>query len=1222
MPRQKPKNPKKNTVTKRVKKTKSGGRDQTFPVVAIGASAGGAEAFSIFLQNLPQGLNMAYVYLQQRSAKDSDSPKTFFKTKSRIPIVEVKHDLKLKVNHIYFVPEGMFAFLEKNTFKIATTPQRRKTGGSAVDFFMTSMAAEFCENAIGILLSGTSSDGSLGLKAIREVGGITFAQDESAKYQGMSRHASDADLVDFILPPDRIAKELAALVQRPDGLITPNELLANSDHELKKILALLYNKRGVDFYTHYKQTTIYRRIMRRMHLNGLSKLTDYTKKLRQNIEEVEALYNDLLINVTSFFRDPHIYSALSKFIFPALTKDRKVTEPIRIWVPACATGEEACSIAIALHEFLSTRALDIPFQIFATDLNEIAIDKARSGIYHKSALINVSPERLKKYFIKSGSAYQIVKLIRDGCVFAPHNLLKDPPFFRMDLISCQNVFIYLEASPQKKILYAFHYALRSSGFLLLGKSETVGNSNDLFEQLNKDLKIYSKKASASLPHLDFSLRLPVSIKDHAFRTSNRETVSDLEIDVEKETDRLLLSRFVPPGVVVNKDLEILRFLGSTSKFLEPTTGKASLNLLKMVKSELVFDLRSLIYKVNKQRKPASKNSLHAGANGKTMEVQIEVAPIKCSPNDVHFLIVFRETPGLLLPGRTGKKFKKDPGNKLIQTLEDELREGRAQMKAMSEEFEATREELQSANEEVISSNEELQSINEELETSKEELQSSNEELTTINEELQNRNIELKESRDYVETIIQTKRGGLVVLTSDMRVKNANRAFYEMFRLSPQETEGNFLYEIGGHQWDIPLIHQHLREIFPKNIPFEEFELDHTFPKLGRKVLIVKVHKLFYNEGKEVMILLAMDEITPRKKAEEALRESEKRFHTMCESAPVMIWMADVDNRFTFFNKTFLNFTGSTLEAQIKNDWRSLIHPEDRETFVRLYDDAFRNRKQFRSEYRLRHNDGNYRHMIHHGMPLQGDEFIGFIGTCVDISDRIEVEKQKDTFLGIASHELKTPLTSIKAYAQILQDRFANNGSADTEQYFVKLDGLIDRLTNIINNLLDVSKLQTGRVEYNFTSFDINELLKELADELRPTAKHKLILSLDKPQTVRGDRERLTQVFTNLISNAIKYSPTADEVHIRSEVNHTEVMISVHDHGIGIPKQEQEKIFNRFYRVEEWEGHVFPGLGLGLFIAAEILKGHGGKINVESDAGKGAVFSVTLPLKSRPTGGVV
>ncbi len=494
--------PVKKGTTNRIKEAKAK-HIKSFPVVGIGGSAGGMEAFSQMLEHLPNDLGMAYIYIQHLSPNHESFLAQILQRKTKMPVETVKDNMSLQKNQVYVVPAKYNATITDGKLKL----QKQNKGEQlqSIDHFLTSLAPLYQQNAIGIVLSGTGSDGSLGLMAIKAEGGITFAQDNTAHYLGMPHHATDMGYVDFVMPPDKIAKELAMLIQHPYSVTTANEFGQQNKNELRRIHMLMHSKKGVDF-SHYKQTTIHRRIMRRMALNRLNDLEAYAQLLRENKTEVDALHQDLLICVTDFFRDPVMYQALTSKILPALLKDRKPTDPVRIWIPGCATGEEAVSFAICLLEYLGEKILTTQVQIFATDLNEKAIEKARSGIYLSTTLQNVSPQRLRRFFVKINDHYQVIKAIRDMCIFAPHNLLKDPPFSRMDIISCQNVLIYLESSPQKKIMHSFHYALKPSGYLLLGKSETIGNATDLFEQSDKQAKLYTKR-QVSTPLLpDFSIR--------------------------------------------------------------------------------------------------------------------------------------------------------------------------------------------------------------------------------------------------------------------------------------------------------------------------------------------------------------------------------------------------------------------------------------------------------------------------------------------------------------------------------------------------------------------------------------------------------------------------------------------------------------------------------------------------------------------------------------------
>ncbi|MEX1240558.1 MAG: CheR family methyltransferase [Cyclobacteriaceae bacterium] len=836
-----------------------------FPVAGFGASAGGLEAFTTLLQHLDTNLGIAYVLIMHLSPYHKSSLREILQTKTKMKVHTVKDMMKVSPNNVYVIPPNTLMSLVDGHFKLAPRSSAPAIGNFGVDYFFSTLASIYKNNSIGIILSGNATDGTLGLKEIKAEGGITFAQDDTAKFPGMPGNAYDSGYADFRLSPENIAKELAHLVKIPYTVLPPDKIEKNYTKDqdsdnliLNKILLIVKAKAGVDFFLHYKRASIYRRVIRRVALNKCLSLNDYCTMLENNEKEVLDLYNDFLINVTSFFRDPDFYQALGREIFPSIVSQRKTTDPIRIWVAGCSTGEEAYSVAITLKEFLENRDLDISFQIFASDLDSKAIEKARLGVYPLSAFQNVSQRHVKRYFRKIDTHYQIDKSIREACIFSQHNLLKDPPFSRMDLISCQNVLIYLETNPQQKILQSFHYALKPSGFLFLGKSETIGGADELFEPLDKKVRVYSRKTANSRPLDFFDLKTGSAPYSEKPRIETRPS-----LDIEKDVNKILLRRFVSPGILLNENLNIIQFFGVTSSYLGPVVGKASLNVLKMIREDLMIDLRALLLQARKTGKPVLKEDIMIADKKIQREVTIEVLPRKAE-KELFFLVVFKENqlPKPIRSGR-GKKSKGTIGQReqTIAKLEEALAQSREVIKTTSEEFQITSEELQSHNEEVLSSNEELQSLNEELETSKEELQSANEELTTINEELQKRNGQLKESQNYAKAIVDTVHSPFLVLTSNLQVKSANKSFYSTFNLTQEKAEGSFVYELGDHAWDIPVFRENLNELLGKKANYLEFELKHFFPGIGELTFIVNTYRLLNEDiGNEFLILLAFTNI--------------------------------------------------------------------------------------------------------------------------------------------------------------------------------------------------------------------------------------------------------------------------------------------------------------------------------------------------------------------------
>jgi two-component system CheB/CheR fusion protein len=962
--------------------------------------------------------------------------------------------------------------------------------------------------------------------------------------------------------------------------------------------------------------------MRRMALNRLNDLEAYTDLLKENRNEVDALYQDLLITVTNFFRDTQMYLALTKKLLPALLKDRKSTDPVRIWIPGCATGEEAVSFSIVLLEYLGEKALETPIQIFATDLNEKAIEKARSGVYLKTALQNVSPERLRRFFVKKNNQFQVIKAIRDMCIFASHNLLKDPPFSRMDIISCQNVLIYLESGPQNKLLHVFHYALKPSGYLLLGKSESIGTATDLFQHLDNEYKVYTKKLTNTPTKLDFSHR---SFSNSLVSPDDdtRQTIHHVnEHDLEKETDKLLLSRYVPASVLVNTDMEILRFRGSTSRYIEPASGKASLHLLRMIKEELAYDLRSLLHRAKAEGRSSRKEGIVMSTNGTTQEISIEVVPITGNGKGQFYLIIFKDLDNVpLVPGAKLKPVKiknKETAEKRIASLQAQLKDAKDNIKIISEDFEASREELRTANEEILSSNEELQSINEELESSTEELQSTNEELTTINEELQNRNIELKEAGDYNRAIVETMHESLLMLSNDLRVINANRQFYQTFHVTPEETEGVYLYELGNHQWDIPELRKQLKMVQTRDIPFTNFEVNHKFPQIGKKSMLLNAHKFPLKEGDQAMIMLAINDVTAYKQVEELLIENEERFRLLVQNASDIIAVFDQDFTIKYESPAVETILGYKPEERMGRNINMdpIVHPEDKRVAIDLLKTSIaRPRENINGEFRLRHKNGSYHTIdaIFRNL-LNDDKINGIIANYRDITERKMYEHQKDEFIGIASHELKTPVTSIKAYAQLLEEGFLLANDKESAELLRKMNTQVDRLTMLIVDLLDFTRIEGGVLKFREEEYSMNELVNEVTEDMqRMTQQHTIVKKLGKDIRIKGDRYRTGQVITNLLSNAIKYSPKGEKIIIATSSDEHQVTVSIQDFGIGIEKKLLKNVFDRFFRITQTTLSTYPGLGLGLYIASEFVNRQGGKIWVTSEINRGSTFFFSLPL---------
>jgi len=792
------------------------------PIVGLGASAGGLEAVTELLQALPPSPGMAFVVMQHLDPTHESALPALLGRATSLPVAEAKHNLRIEPNCVYVIPPNKAIRVAERRLKV-TARKTEKELRMPIDEFLESLAGEESDKAIGVILSGNGSDGTHGMLAVKAAGGITFAQDEkSAKYTAMPASAVAAGCVDFVLSPAEIAKELFTLVGRPVGaeipLLPSTSKVRGEERAVEEILAMLRQRIGVDF-TQYKRPTLDRRIRRRMGLRRLETVRQYCDHLRHHPVEVQELFNDILIHVTGFFRDKAVFATLKKKIFPKLVMGRAPEEAIRFWVPGCSSGEEVYSLAIALVEFFAEKKAQFPVQLFGTDINMRALDRARAGFYPGSIAADVSPERLRRYFVKADSGYRISKTIREMCVFARQNLTVDPPFSNLDLISCRNVLIYLGVPLQRKLFPVFHYALRAEGFLLLGASETTGSFVDLFTLADKKSKFYGKKATVTRPAVTFGQALPEHRIELQAPSEAGPTllVAPATPEIQKQADRLVLSHYSPAGVVINRQLEVLQFRGRTSPYLEHPHGEASLNLLKLVREGLMLDLRAAINKASKQNHRVRQENIRVRLNGTYGYVHIEVLPFVIPPSqERYYLVTFEPAPeietasGQKVRGRKGRAQAHRAESRELARMREELAATRESLQAIIEEQEATNEELRSANEEITSSNEELQSTNEELETAKEELQSTNEELTTLNDELESRNTELENVNNDLHNLLASVNIPIVFVSPDLRIRRFSNVAEQLLNLIPGDV-GRPITDIK-MKLEVPRLDKLIREV--------------------------------------------------------------------------------------------------------------------------------------------------------------------------------------------------------------------------------------------------------------------------------------------------------------------------------------------------------------------------------------------------------------------------
>jgi two-component system, chemotaxis family, CheB/CheR fusion protein len=888
-----------------------GGDDVT--IVGVGASAGGLEAFSSMVRALPPKPGFALVLVQHLAPQHESALPTLLTSYTTMPVLQVTDGMRVEPNHLYVTPPNVQMGLTDGYFDLKPRPEDR-TQYTPIDSFLTSLAEHAQSRAIGVVLSGTASDGATGVREIKAVGGITFAQKpETAKYDGMPRAAIATGMVDMVLAPAEIAIELSQVTAHPyvhDFIPTSGEELRVRDDQLRRIFDLLRPASGIDF-KQYKLPTIKRRLLRRMALQRLTDVQHYIQLLEDTPGEVRSLYQDLLIHVTRFFREPESFKALAHQVFPKLVEDRGEEQPIRAWVSGCATGEEAYSLAISLLEYLHGHNQDVRIQIFATDVSDTAIEHARAGLYPGSIEADVPPDILRRFFTKVDGSYRVSNTVRDLCVFARQDLTKDPPFSRLDLILCRNVLIYMDMMLQQRLISVFHYALNPQGFLVLGQAETVGSQVGLFTLTDKKFRIYRKKTSPRAP-------TSLSVDYSAPGVQKRRQAQDVpqpEKALQTEVARIIFDRYAPPGVVVDADLQIVQFRGQTGAYLEPAPGEASLNLLKMSREGLLYGLRTALHAVRKSKAPVRRTGLRVKSSRGWKPVTLDVLPLTSSGRP-HYLVLFQEPhkgrndgddaePGT--PSTPSRHARRRERQSEFELLKRELAASREYLQAIIQELEAANEELQSANEEILSSNEELQSTNEELDTAKEELQSTNEELNTLNEELHGRNEELSLVNSDLVNLLASVQIAIVIISSDLRIRRFTPMAEKVLNLIPGDLDRPI-----GHikpNIDFPDLEQLILEAIDTVAPVEREVRD----KSGRWFsLRIRPYKSIDNKIDGAVLTLFDVDVT--KRSEQRMRLAKDYTDALMRVIDQPLVVLDSDMRVQTASEYFARALGKTAGA--------------------------------------------------------------------------------------------------------------------------------------------------------------------------------------------------------------------------------------------------------------------------------------------------------------------
>jgi two-component system CheB/CheR fusion protein len=1219
-------------------------RRALFPIVGVGASAGGLEAFTQLLRSLGSGTEMAYVLVQHLDPSHESALTELLAKATEMPVRQVTDATPVELNHVYVIPPNLDMTIAQGILRL--TPRTETRGHHMpIDRFLRSLAEDQGSNAIGIILSGTASDGTLGLAAIKAKGGITFAQDEkSAKFDGMPQSAIAAGCVDFVLPPDAIARELARIRAHPylarSSSSRMADLVPDGDPQLKSILRLLQTANGVDF-SDYKPATVKRRILRRMALHKVGELKEYVQFLRHHPAEGEALYEDMLIKVTSFFRDPDAFEALKTEVFPSILKHRSPQEPVRVWVAGCSTGEETYSQAIALLEFLGGRSADIPIQFFGTDLGQRGIEKARAGIYPESIAADVSPERLRRFFIKVESGYRINKTIRDMCVFARQNLLQDPPFSRIDVISCRNVLIYLGPVLQKRIMPIFHYALKPRGFLMLGGAEGIlGTASDLFELMDRKHKIYCRKSTVSRLHFDFAAsRNSIEAGNIASGKEAPQREGSVHLlDLHKEADRILLTKYAPVAVVINEDMEVLESRGHVGLYLELAPGRASFNVLKMAREGLLFDLQAAINEAKKEKEevPVRKENVQIERNGEVKDVNLEITAFKViSDKGRHFLIMFEDSrlagraelgETVAAPAKLGKGGKEKRSNQSSH-LKQELAATKRYLHSIVEDKEASNEELQAANEEILLSNEELQSTNEELQTAKEELESTNEELHTVNEELHNRNFELTEANTDLVNLLSSVNIAMVMLGRDLRIRRFTPQGGQ--RLGFLQTDvGRPITNIRPHI-DVPDLEQMILEVI-NTVSVREREVqDREGHWYSLRILPYKT----LEDTVEGAVLTLVDvndlknNLEEIKQSHDQLAAERAKLEEVLRQMPCGVMIAEAPSgRLILANQQVEEILRQPFPHAANIEERALhlnkqpFKPEE----WPLARSLSRGEVVTDEEIEYVRGDGTPVFVSVSSAPILDREgrIIAAVVTFFDLTHRKGTEEVLRSTEKLAAtgrlaasfgHEINNPLQTLRGVLYML-GKSTSLGEAE-RGHLATAHAELEHVAHLTTSLLGFYRHSPSPTDVNICGV-LDNVLKLYSPAIR-SGKFVIEKRYDSEEVIRGFPSEITQVFANLVVNALEaLSPKGTlKLHVlasRDWRNPTRrgVRVFIADNGPGVSRENRRRMFEPFFTTKGEKG-----TGLGLWVTSGIVDKHGGCIRVRSStqAGRsGTCFAVFFP----------
>lgn len=1209
-----------------------------FAIVAIGASAGGLEALRRLFANLSANPGMAFVVIQHLDPERPSLLANVLAGDAQMPVVEVTANTRAEPNRVYVIPPD--ADLDIHGGLLTLIPRQARTLHLPIDAFFRALAADCSERAIAVVLSGCGSDGTEGLRAIKAAGGIAFAQEpDSAQFRSMPESAIASETVDFRSSPEEIAKELERLgrhsyLSQPEVLdLIANGTRLDTDNGFATILATVREHAQLDF-TAYKRPTVLRRIARRMALRRFGSLSEYAELLRNDSREAMALSQDILIHVTSFFRDRAAFEALKQHVLPELLKHKGQDAHFRVWVPGCSTGEEAYSIAICLLEFLSEHHRIPSIKIFGSDLSEQAIARARVGLYTESDLEGITAERIDRYFERAEGRYRIGKQVRDRCVFVRHDLARDPPFAKIDLISCRNVLIYFDAELQRRLLPLFHHCLSDPGFLLLGASESVREFNDLFIPIDKEHRIFVKTGES--PKIEYPLALGFEAESKLSVLGPTQRPQPAR-DAQRQADYVLLARYAPPGVVVNERFDVIQFRNRTRDYLESPPGQPQTNILQMAREGLAGPLREALEIAKSQSISVRQDGVQITDDAQARFVNLEVIPLAgVTPTaDHYFLVVFEELvardtresgPLTGVATRSLRPTAVSQSDEEVARLKIELAATRDYLQAIWGEHQDTTEQLGTANEELIAANEELQSTNEELQSAKEELQSTNEELTTLNEELNNRNQQLDVVANDLVNVLESVQIPVIMVDKDLRIRRFTPTAREISSLLPGD--------VGRSIDDVKLkirvddLVDRIRDTIVSVTP-REYEVQ------GLDARWFKLHIRPYRTADNRLdgVVLAFLDIDVLKRALQVAERARDYANRIVATVPMSLVVLDEKLRIISANPQFsASFAARGSPTKLLGLFELCAGALDVPVLREATERSLATRSSFQDlEIQCTFPVGGRRELVVTGCPIEsanGDLML--LLAVEDITERhlleasekqsrVEAEqanRAKDLFLATLSHELRTPLSTILMSAQMLKQM--ETADPKIRRASTAIERAVGNQVRLIDDLLDISRIVSGKLMLDLQAVDLANIVQSAVDVAQASAAAKgvaLEFTIhDHLRPVHGDPVRLQQVAANLLNNSIKFTPHGGKITVGLQALNGNAHLTVSDTGIGLRAELIPHLFTRFVQAESSMTRTHGGLGLGLAIVRHIVNVHGGEVSAESlGEDRGATFTVTLPL---------